>query len=495
MFIISKRAYFNTALLLFVLCLSVSLIKNTTATINVLLAISFILTGYLLSFCNFSRLYKLLVFLIPFSINLSSANINLAVLVPSEPFIGLLAIAFCSYLFFQKAKINIALLKHPITVFILLYLFFIIISVAFSNMPLVSIKAAVVKCAYILVFYFLTHFVVGKNSTKMPDIFIIYGMALIPVIIFTLINHSSYGFSKDTSNIVSAPFFSDHTIYSACLTFVILPLSLLLLFSKTFQLSSTKKIFLLVLVLLLLIGIGFSYCRAAWLSLVSGVIFLVVLYLRVNIKGFIALFLISGTIIFFLYPQIIEEIKQNKNDSNAKRSDILQQTKSITNITNDKSNAERLNRWSCAIRMFKDKPYVGFGIGTYQFEYLSYQRKKEMTMISVTSPYNIRHGHGGSAHSEYLLTLSESGIFAFISFLSVVLAAFYYGIKIVSQSTALKTKILVSMPLSALITYCTHALFNNFLDIDKAAFLFWSSISMISSVSISQKKSIKFISG
>ncbi|HKC67227.1 MAG TPA: O-antigen ligase family protein, partial [Bacteroidia bacterium] len=175
------------------------------------------------------------------------------------------------------------------------------------------------------------------------------------------------------------------------------------------------------------------------------------------------------------------------NDSNAKQSGILQQTKSITNVTNDKSNAERLNRWLCAIRMFKDKPYTGFGVGTYQFEYLSYQRKKEMTMISVTSPYNIKHGHGGSAHSEYLLCLSESGIFAFISFMGILLSAFYYGIKMLNEQIPLKIKIILTMVLSALFSYCVHVLFNNFLDIDKAAFLFWSSLSVISALSGTQK--------
>ncbi|HKC69455.1 MAG TPA: hypothetical protein VKG26_14565, partial [Bacteroidia bacterium] len=125
----------------------------------------------------------------------------------------------------------------------------------------------------------------------MFDVFIIYGIALVPIIIFTLVNHSFYSFSKDTSNIVSMPFFSDHTIYSACLTFVFLPLVLLLSFSKTFQLNRIKSAMLFILVLLLFVGIGFSYCRAAWLSLIAALVFLLILSLGVNIKGFVALFL------------------------------------------------------------------------------------------------------------------------------------------------------------------------------------------------------------
>jgi O-antigen ligase len=38
-------------------------------------------------------------------------------------------------------------------------------------------------------------------------------------------------------------------------------------------------------------------------------------------------------------------------------------------------------------------------------------------------------GKGGTAHSEYLLLLSESGIFSFLVFTFLVILAIYYGLK------------------------------------------------------------------
>ena len=58
---------------------------------------------------------------------------------------------------------------------------------------------------------------------------------------------------------------------------------------------------------------------------------------------------------------------------------------SVGNITTDVSNLERLNRYSCAWRMFQDRPITGFGAGTFPIAFLPYQRQEEMTRISVTT--------------------------------------------------------------------------------------------------------------
>jgi O-antigen ligase len=195
-------------------------------------------------------------------------------------------------------------------------------------------------------------------------------------------------------------------------------------------------------------------------------------------------------LIYVFQLEITENLKQNKADSNAKNATIVQQTKSVTNISNDQSNAERLNRWSCAWRMFLDKPYVGYGPGTYQFEYLSYQKKSEMTRISITSPYNIKKGKGGTAHSEYLLLLSESGIFSFILYIAVILAMIYYAIKVYAGANNPQLKIKMMITLFGCSTYILHAFFNNFLDTDKAAILFYTSIAFILTEAVKLKEEL-----
>jgi O-antigen ligase len=124
--------------------------------------------------------------------------------------------------------------------------------------------------------------------------------------------------------------------------------------------------------------------------------------------------------------------------------------------------------------MFVEKPFTGFGSGTYQFEYFPFQRQRDMTMISVTSPYNIEKGRGGTAHNEYLLVLSESGLPAALAFLFFILLSVKLAFRHLKTDPA-KRGFHAAM-LFAFMTFLTHSLFNNFLDTDKAAALFYLAV-------------------
>lgn len=102
-----------------------------------------------------------------------------------------------------------------------------------------------------------------------------------------------------------------------------------------------------------------------------------------------------------------------------------------------------------------------------------------MTRISITNPWHIEKGHGGTAHSEYLLVFSESGIFCFLAFISMM--AFTLGLAIRNYHRLPQgfSKNLNGALLVGIVSYLSHAFFNNFLDIDKAAFLFWTSVSAL----------------
>jgi O-antigen ligase len=237
----------------------------------------------------------------------------------------------------------------------------------------------------------------------------------------------------------------------------------------------------------------FTYCRAGWISFVIAFVVTYALFLGLRFRGlFIAI--ISVLALMFVFQTDIEySLKQNKADSNAKNASLEQQTKSVTNITSDQSNAERLNRWSCAWRMFLDRPLLGYGPGTYQFEYLSYQKKNEMTRISVSSAYNIKKGKGGTAHSEYLLLLAEIGIVSFLIYIIGVLMVFYYAIKVFASAQNPYNKIKIMVLFFGFCTYILHAFFNNFLDTDKAALLYYTSIAaiMVEAIQLKKDKSIK----
>ncbi len=457
-------------------------------TIPVLIFVSLISLAIIFSLYNDRVLILLMVFSIPLSVIVQPFSSG-SIIFPSELFAGLLAMIFFLRLLYAENyfSINRSFLKHPITLFVVIYFAALLVSSIFSTLPLVSWKSTLVRLCYISVFYFMIHHFFKTHAKNIVIVFLLYGFSLTLVIGYAILNLNSLGLYKSNAAASVIPFYGDHTMYSAAIAFVIPAFAAIVFSPKTFLFNLTSRVVIFIALLLFIAGIYLSFCRAAWISVVSA--FVIFILMLMNFRFLTFIFLFAGIIVYasFSYPKLIEAFRQNKFDSNVKNAGFYEQTRSITNITNDVSNAERLNRWSCAVRMFRDKPITGFGIGTYQFQYLPYQRKEEMTRISVTSPYDIPLGHGGSTHSEYLVALSESGIFSLLSFLGLLFTSLFTGLKIFSKSEDKKTRLTACFILLGLVTYFTHGLFNNFLENDKLAFLFWSSLSILATLDSSSE--------
>jgi O-antigen ligase len=174
--------------------------------------------------------------------------------------------------------------------------------------------------------------------------------------------------------------------------------------------------------------------------------------------------------LFFTFQhQIIDRLEKNKQDSSA---NFTEHVKSITNISSDASNLERINRWQAAVRLYKDRPVFGWGPGTYQFVYAPYQRSREKTIISTNL------GDQGNAHSEYLGPLAETGMPGMIIVLLMFATILYSGIKTYEKGNT-KVKFLSMMVLMGLTTYMAHGVLNNFLDTDKLSVPFWGFTAII----------------
>ena len=153
---------------------------------------------------------------------------------------------------------------------------------------------------------------------------------------------------------------------------------------------------------------------------------------------------------------------------------------SAANVTTDASNLERINRWDCAYQMFKKRPVLGFGPGTYAFEYAPFQDPENLTIISTN------FGDMGNAHSEYLSALSESGIIGLLLFISIVASIFACEITLYYKTPTHENdiKLLIMGIIISLSTYFIHAFLNNYLDTDKAAVPIWAMCAMIIAMSL-----------
>jgi len=171
--------------------------------------------------------------------------------------------------------------------------------------------------------------------------------------------------------------------------------------------TRTGRLFSGLALTVLLVGIFLSYSRAAWISIVAAIGLMALVVLKVRFTTVFVSLVVLLTLFFTLQDQIIMKLEKNKQDSSG---DVAEHVKSITNISTDASNLERVNRWNSAMRMFRERPLMGWGPGTYQFLYAPFQNSKERTIISTNA------GDRGNAHSEYIGPMAEMGIFGMISF-------------------------------------------------------------------------------
>ena len=256
-------------------------------------------------------------------------------------------------------------------------------------------------------------------------------------------------------------------------------LPFLAMFSFNSFFSRKLKIISLGVLGFVLLGFILSYSRAAWLSIVVAFAVWVMLKLKIKFKPvFIGFISIIG-LLFLFQTQILMSLERNSEQSSA---NFITHISSMSNITTDASNLERINRWSCAVRMFDDKPMFGYGPGTYMFQYAPYQLSKDRTIISTNS------ADGGNAHSEYLGPLSESGVLGLLTYLLLIGVVIYTAVKTYSRLSDIRLKSFVAAALVSLVSYYIHGFLNNFLDTDKISVPFWGFTAMIVAIDIYSRK-------
>ena len=422
-------------------------------------------------FNHTSNLLLAIVFLTPLSIDLTIGD-GFKLSAPSEIMmllvVGIVVLKFLGGLKFEKRIIT-----HPMSVLILLLIASLVFSTVTSVDPSISIKRTISQSIFYVVFYFFLIQFLTKNE-QLKKVYWLYGIGLIAPIIYTIIDHSQWEFVQPASVYASLPFYDEHTIYGACLAFIVPFLVLDITNKKELKWKVIPK---LIFLSLILIALFLSYSRAAWISVVVALLFFIFTKLRLKFHHFVGIVFILAGVIYFNFNSIYGALKENSLKYGDNFSTHIV---SITNLQNDASNMERINRWVCAVRMFEEKPILGFGPGTYQFNYGNYQTNEFTTRIST------HMGDKGNAHSEYFTYLSETGIVGFLVFLSLLFYSIYLSIKLLYSGLDKSTKLLVYASILGLITFYIHGLFNSFIDSQKMAILFVSSLAILVRIDLNQ---------
>ena len=446
-----------------------------------LLLIPFFLIVIYLYLFHLDVVFLLIVFFTPFSFNFEDLSIGgVGFYLPTEPLLLLFTIIFLlKSINRNSSKIDLLHYKHPITILIITQLAWILITSLTSEHPLVSFKFFIARSWFItpIFFYGIHFFKQGKN--RIIQFLWAFIIPVFIVSVYTIVSHYNHGFSEEAGHWVMWPFFKDHTSYGAILAITI-PMVVFLLF-ETKRLS--LKYLLIFILSFLLIALYFSYTRAAWLSIIGALLIYLLYYYKIKLKWLISFGLISFIFIVLNFNNL--SYLAEKNDAEHTTENFSERIESMSNISSDASNLERLNRWSCAIKLFQEKPLFGWGPGTYSFVYAPFQSSNDLTIISTN------FGDGGNAHSEYLGPLAEQGAIGMLIMIFLVGIIFYYsGVFYLKNSDSFQGKLTMMIILS-LSTYFSHGILNNYLDTDKASVPVWGLTAIfvaISTYNVSKNK-------
>lgn len=392
-------------------------------------------------------IFFLLLFTLPLSTEITFSN-GWGTDLPTEPLMLLLFAIFPIWIAWNPQLLNKKFLTHPITIILLIHLFWVLITTLNSSNFIVSFKYFLAKTWYIVVFYFIA----GIFQDFKKAIKIIFYPLLLTVII-TLIRHAMIDFSFGEVHKVFHPYQRNHVNYAAMLT---LFLPLLWLLWKEEQ----KKIWLLG-ILIFLIGIYFSYTRAAYVSiLLMGVAWLI--FEKRWIKPVLGI----GLVIFILAVGYLFYENQYLNYSTNYEQTIshkeFDQLISATYQGKDISTMERFYRWVAGARMGAEKLIFGFGPGNFLNFYKTYTVDAFRTYVS-------HNPEGSGIHNYFLMVFAEQGLIGLLIFLTLIIVFFIKG---ENQYFQYKSPVVLTI-LVSMVTIIAFQLINDLIETDKVGPFFF----------------------
>lgn len=426
-------------------------------------------------FVTFSidRSLLFITFITPLSVLVDVRQLGISFTLPTEPLLfGMMVLFYLKLLI--ESRYDTRALYHPLSLSIVFYLLWMALTSISSSMPLTSLKFFLSNLWFITCFYFIGL----QLFRKKENIHLFLWLYLVPlagVILWSIYNHSTFGFTKQASYWASEPFVVNHGIYGAMVAFFIPMITVYLFRLPLFTQRPLMSFVMLLLLLIFTAGLIFSYTRAAWLGVIAAGAFYLILRLKVPFWGLLGVLGLVVALFFAFQTQITMQLMENKTDS---ADDLSKHVKSISNVRTDASNLERLNRWASGFRMLEERPFFGWGPGTYMFQYAPFQKPNEKTIISTNA------ADVGGIHSEYMNPLVEMGYPGFLIFLTIIGFAISKAMRLyyTLRDQFLKQTILIV--LLGLVTYLTHGFLNDYLDIDKTALLYWSFLAIITAIDV-----------
>ena len=433
-----------------------------------LLYLAFLPVTFLVAFLaltNYTMLYNLLFFLIPFSIEIYLPG-GLGTDLPSEPLMLLNAFIFFLIILNNPFKLSARYFTHPISLLIYIHLGWTFLTAITSQNQLVSIKFFLAKMWYVVPFYFML-FLTCKEPAKFR-ILIKYLLAgLVGATTYVFLRHLMVGFSFAEVHYIVGPFFRNHVTYGSLIC-ILLPF---VWYAWKNPNGFRFKPYWFLLGLFLLLAMYLSYTRATYIAFLGAIAVYLVVRLKLVKIGLVVSIVTAG----FLVVHLLENNTYLDYAPDYNKTITHTEFESLIDATakgEDISTMERVYRWVAGINMIRDKFFLGFGPGNFYFFYKSYTEAAFKTYVSDNPDKS-------GIHSYYLMIFVEQGIIGFILFILLCIVALIRGQKIYHAAIDRESKLKIMSAILCLAQILMILIINDLIESDKVGPFFFFCLAIL----------------
>lgn len=466
---VSDRNVFLLFGLLFLVSLVFAVYKKTMLPLGV----PVVVVGTLLVLTNYRVLYYLLLFTLPFSMELPIVP-GLTMDAPSEPLMILVSGCFI-FTLLLGTKPDKRFFQHPIVILLGLMYLWAFFGAFISVDAVKSVKYLLAKAWYIIPFLLFTGSVI-RNVADIRRIIWLFLLPLLFLVVVVVLKHAMLGFAFHMVQRSVDPFFKNHVIYAATLALII-PFIFTLYQGRSFWV----KVFLGAALLILLIGVGFSYTRASWLSLPLAAIYYAAIRLKITklsvvvayIGAVAAYFYFTAGNTFMLYSPDFEKTIFNR--------DNFGKHLEATYKFEDVSGMERVYRWIAAVEMANDRPLMGSGPNTFYPEYKKYTVSAFQTYVSDNPEHSTTHNY-------FLLQLAEQGVIGLALFMALVAMVLTLPQKLFHRTRNPEFRAAIIGSGLCLFVIIFHLTLNELIEVDKIGSFFFIAMAFLIKLDIWTKE-------
>ncbi len=394
---------------LFLLALCIALFAEQW----LLIIVPFVILFFYYGWQTLQPVFFLLLFSLPWSAEFKF-NETLGTDMPDEPFMVFVTLLFFANLLYKPSLISRRAWQHPLFLFLLIHIGWIMVTALLSADAEVSFKFLLAKSWYVVAFV-LAPFVIFKNKEAIRTAGLLFLFSILGVTFITLVRQYATGFTFKDINQALTPFFRNHVNYSAMLvcSFPVL--------IACFQLNKGKFILRFIISIAMMVvfaALILSFARGGWLALITGCLAYWLIKRKLLLKVFVAGVLLTIASVFWLksndrYLQFAHDYETTIFHTDFREHLVA------TYQLKDVSTAERFYRWIAGIRMIKDNWLTGYGPATFSNSYKPYAIPAFKTWVSANKDHS-------TVHNYFLLTMIEQGVPGLIFFLLLTGAMLFY---------------------------------------------------------------------